>query len=129
QATVTITVLGSSPTASNLSYTVNEDQTLSVPAPGLIFGAGANDTNTPFIASTITAPANGTLTLDANNDGGFTYTPNPGFAGADSFSYKITDSDGDKSSQATVSITVFGSSPVANSVSYTDAENTVLHVS
>src|SRR5262249_4316751 len=36
-----------------------------------------------------TAPAHGTLKID--NDGTFTYTPNPGFKGTDTFSYSATD--------------------------------------
>ncbi len=40
-------------------------------------------------------PANGTLTLNA--DGSWSYTPNPGYTGADSFDYKVTDGDGNVS--------------------------------
>ena len=40
-----------------------------------------------------------------NNDGTFTYTPTAGQVGADSFSYTITDADGDQST-ATVNITL-----------------------
>lgn len=40
----------------------------------------------------IQQPANGTVTLNA--DGSFTYTPNPGFFGVDSFVYQIADSSG-----------------------------------
>ena len=36
-----------------------------------------------------TAPAHGTLKI--NNDGTFSYTPNPGFKGTDSFTYSATD--------------------------------------
>ncbi|MCB1909833.1 MAG: retention module-containing protein, partial [Rhodocyclaceae bacterium] len=49
------------------------------------------------------APTNGTVTV--NVDGTFTYTPNPGFSGTDSFDYRITDADGDVS-VATATITV-----------------------
>ncbi|RME41302.1 MAG: tandem-95 repeat protein, partial [Caldilineae bacterium] len=49
-------------------------------------------------------PANGSL---ANNgDGTFTYTPNAGFTGSDSFQYTIADNDGAVSAPATVNITV-----------------------
>src|SRR5262249_31214542 len=41
------------------------------------------------VPASLTQPANGTVTLNAN--GSFTYTPNTGFAGADTFSYKISD--------------------------------------
>jgi hypothetical protein len=53
--------------------------------------------------SLATAATNGTVVV--NNDGTFTYTPNANFNGADSFSYSITDADGDVST-ATVSFNV-----------------------
>ena len=40
-----------------------------------------------------------------NDDGSFTYTPNAGYSGADSFTYRITDADGDTAT-ATVSVTI-----------------------
>ncbi|NNC47640.1 MAG: tandem-95 repeat protein [Sphingomonas sp.] len=51
----------------------------------------------------LSGPANGDLIY--HGDGTFTYTPNPGFAGADSFVYQIEDADGDLSS-ATVYLNV-----------------------
>jgi hypothetical protein len=63
-----------------------QDQPLNVPAPGVL----SNDTNPNTLANLtavkVTDPNNGTLTL--NPDGSFTYTPNPGFSGSDSFTYK-----------------------------------------
>ncbi|MBT8054136.1 MAG: S8 family serine peptidase [Gammaproteobacteria bacterium] len=56
-----------------------------------------------------TVPANGTL--DLAGDGGFTYTPDGGFTGTDSFTYSISDQDGDVSNTATVSITISGIAP------------------
>ena len=40
----------------------------------------------------VTQPANGTVVI--NGDGAVTYTPNPGFAGPDSFTYTICDPSG-----------------------------------
>lgn len=39
--------------------------------------------------SPVSGPSNGTLTL--NSDGSYTYTPNPGFEGTDSFMYEVCD--------------------------------------
>ena len=50
-------------------------------------------------------PAHGALTLNAN--GSFTYTPQSGYQGADSFTYRA--SNGQLSNVATVRITVTGS--------------------
>ena len=76
---------------------------LSVAAPGLL----ANDFDpdgTPLsvVATLVTAPINGTVTLGAN--GSFTYTANRRFEGVDSFSYLA--SDGSRASVGTVVITV-----------------------
>lgn len=51
----------------------------------------------------VTTALNGTL--EFNNDGSFTYTPNTDFVGFDQFSYSITDADNEKSI-ANVSISV-----------------------
>ena len=45
-------------------------------------------------------------TVVSNGNGTFTYTPAAGFTGADSFTYRITDIDGDISAAATVAVTV-----------------------
>jgi hypothetical protein len=78
---------------------------LVVPAAGVL----SNDTDPdaqPLVVATprpVSGPANGSVTLNA--DGSFTYVPNAGFAGTDSFSYRA--SDGTLSSNdATVTIVV-----------------------
>jgi len=63
----------------------------------------ANDSGTGIQVTSNTEPANGTLSIAS--DGNFTYTPNPGYAGNDSFSYTITDTH-NNTDTATVSITV-----------------------
>ncbi|MCF6207109.1 MAG: Ig-like domain-containing protein, partial [Sulfurovum sp.] len=87
-------------TAISDTYTTNINTTLSVSASNGILG---NDTGTGISVTSHTDPANGTLAL--NSDGSFTYTPNPGFSGTDSFNYTITDASGTTSS-TTVTITV-----------------------
>ncbi|MEO0414667.1 MAG: tandem-95 repeat protein, partial [Verrucomicrobiota bacterium] len=62
------------------------------------FGEGTITVNT----TPVSGPSNGSLTLNA--DGSFTYTPNPGFNGVDSFVYEAT--NGTFSAQATVNIGV-----------------------
>ena len=51
----------------------------------------------------VSGPSNGTLTLNAN--GSFTYTPNGGFTGNESFTYRANDGTSD-SNAATVTIAV-----------------------
>ena len=76
------------PFANNDTYSVNQGQTLSVAAPGVL----ANDTDPngyALTAVTVTGPSNGALVLGSN--GSFTYTPNVTFTGNDSFTYMAND--------------------------------------
>ena len=71
-------------------------------APGVL----ANDSDPDgdmIIALLVSGPANGTVNLSP--DGSFTYTPNAGFVGTDTFTYKASDGKLD-SNLATVTITV-----------------------
>jgi hypothetical protein len=105
------------PRATNDSYSTDEDKPLNVPAPGVL----ANDTglayfydgstsswrlfpqSKPLTAAVAEGPAHGDLTLEPN--GSFSYTPDAGFSGADSFTYRANDGTND-STAATVNITV-----------------------
>jgi VCBS repeat-containing protein len=70
----------------------------------------------------VTAPDYGDLTLDP--DGGFFYDPAPDFEGVDSFTYRITDSDGDISgATVTINITGVNEAPVAQDAPFAVAEN------
>ncbi|NOG48611.1 MAG: tandem-95 repeat protein [Chloroflexi bacterium] len=89
-ATVTITVnpINDAPVAVNDAYTTDEDTTLNVAAPGVL----TNDTDIDGDTLTtvlVIGPTNGALTL--NSDGSFIYTPNAGFNGSDSFTYRASD--------------------------------------
>lgn len=71
-------------------------------------GVLVNDTDVDdpaLTASPVSGPQHGQLAL--NWDGTFSYTPDPGFAGEDSFKYEV--SDGTLASAATAVITVGGS--------------------
>jgi hypothetical protein len=97
------------PQANDDNYTVEPDTTLTVTAPGVL----SNDTDAdgdPMTAVLNTGPSRGTL--DLSLDGSFTYTPNPGFTGSDSFTYVANDGTAD-SNVATVTISV---SPVASTM-------------
>jgi type 1 glutamine amidotransferase len=95
---------GDPPTAADDTYSIGFEQPLTVNAAN---GVLANDTNADD-AVLVTDVSDGTLTL--NSDGGFTYTPDDGFSGDDSFTYRATNTDGE-SGIATVTITV-GDAPV-----------------
>lgn len=88
------------------AYTNNGPMNVSANA-----GVLANDTDInlgqPGIALAavlVAGPANGQLALATN--GGFTYTPNPGFNGTDTFRYRVFDGYQDSANVATVSLVV-----------------------
>jgi hypothetical protein len=100
------------PTAVDDAYAAARGQTLVVAAPGVL----ANDTPAGSLAAElVTDVAHGTLALAA--DGGFAYTPEPGFDGEDGFAYRVRNAVG-QTDTATVTITVVRDAPVANADAY-----------
>lgn len=97
-----ITITAGRPVATADAYDVTTGS-LSVSAPGVL----GNDTGGPPLSAVLVGgPAHGTLTLGA--DGGFSYAPQDGFLGIDSFTY--TASDGSFASDVvTVALTVTAS--------------------
>jgi hypothetical protein len=105
---VFVAAVNDAPVAGDDSFTTNEDTALTIPAPGVL--ANDSDVDTPvggLSALEVTDPAGGAVTVSP--DGSFTYTPEPNFNGADSFTYRVNDGGAD-SAAATVAITV---TPVA----------------
>jgi hypothetical protein len=103
-ATAFITVYANSaPFAVDDVFAVREGETLNIAAAGIL----ANDLDTAGEALTVSlitdGADNGSLAVFA--DGRVNYTPNAGFSGTDSFTYRITDSSGERA-DATASITV-----------------------
>jgi len=89
-------------TAVSDSYSVNEDEVLTVAASGVLSNDSDADGDT-LTASPVDNPDHGTLVLNA--DGSFRYTPDAGYNGTDSFSYTAGDGNGGADT-ATVSINV-----------------------
>jgi len=112
------------PTANDDSYTMTSDTTLNVDAAS---GVLANDIGTGLTTIPGTGPSHGTLTLNA--DGSFTYTPDAGFFGTDTFTYSVQDEFGrDSASPATVTITVnLPAAPSAADDSYTTTADTAIN--
>lgn len=87
------------------AYSMVQDTVLTVDAPGVL----ANDDDpdgSPFQAMIIPSSANHGTVVPHPSDGSFTYTPDPGFVGKDTFIYQAIDSDLHKSAAAFVTITV-----------------------
>ncbi|MFO7615970.1 MAG: Ig-like domain-containing protein [Bacteroidales bacterium] len=115
------------PAAPARTYTVAEDGTLSVAAPGLLLGLkdAQGDTLSAYQGS---GPAHGTLTIDSKY-GSFIYKPGRDYNGTDTFTYRVTDGT-DWSAPATVTITVtpVNDAPVGNKDAYSTNEGVALAV-
>jgi hypothetical protein len=109
--TVTITVFppGVIPVGTPDLYLVPADRTLSIATPGFL----ANDIDLNGEALTAVSIQDNVDhgTLAAFADGSFTYVPNPGFTGTDSFAYRMRDASNNFSDPVTVTIEVL---PAAN---------------
>jgi serine protease AprX len=115
---VTVANLNQAPVASSNAYSMVAGATLSVAAPGVL--GNDNDADGDGLTAVLASgTASGGLALNGN--GSFSYTPNAGFAGTDSFTYRAFDGSL-YSNTATVSITVnpgVNSPPVAKDDSAT----------
>lgn len=118
EVTVTINVTDATPVAVNdptapAEIIVEDGATLGI-------GVLNNDTglvNPPLTLTITQQPANGTVTIVTGtplSSPVVNYRPRNGFTGGDTFSYRVTDGDGDASNVAVVTLTVRDSAPVAN---------------
>lgn len=80
--------------------------TLTVPAPG-----GIGPFTFTVITSTLPPAGDGTVVMDATT-GEVVFDPAPGFVGAVTFQYEVTDGDGVSSPPATVTITLASQTPL-----------------
>ncbi|QDU26079.1 hypothetical protein ETAA8_11530 [Anatilimnocola aggregata] len=123
--TLTVAAVNDEPVAANDSFTIDEDQTLSVTESVL-----TNDSDiegsalAPQLAS---QPLHGTVSFNA--DGTFTYQPHADFNGIDGFSYLVNDGQSN-SEVATVTITVnpINDAPIAVNDEYSIDEDQPLEV-
>ncbi len=123
---VTVTAVNDPPVAVDDAHSTAGNTALTVPAPGVL--GNDNDIDSTTLTAVKTSdPTNGTVTLNA--DGSFTYTPDTGFTGTDSFTYQADDGNAG-SNTATVTVTVLPTShpPVAAADSYSTSRATTLSV-
>lgn len=110
--------LNGTPTSANDSYTVDAGETLTITAADGLLANDSDPAGDDLTAVVVEGPANGSLNLDA--DGSFTYEPDAGFIGSDSFTYSANDGFRD-SVPSTVTIQV--GNPNTFSVSASAVEN------
>jgi hypothetical protein len=96
------------PVAGDDSYSVRQDQILTVGAPGALRNDRDPDGDDIW-AILLTGPSHGILDIDTREDqsfdGSFTYDPEDNFTGTDTFTYELFD-EHEESDTATVTITV-----------------------
>jgi VCBS repeat-containing protein len=128
--TVTIEVasVNDAPIAAADGYSLAEDTSLVVEVTAGVLHNDSDVDGDPMTAAVVAAPANGTLTLNA--DGSFNYVPNANWSGSDSFTYQAT--DGLLNSEATtvtIDVTPVNDAPVSAADEYNTAEDVPLTVS
>src|SRR5688500_1814913 len=107
-------VVNTPPQAANDIYAVNQSQPLTIASA---LGVLSNDSVAEDVLTShlVTGPAHGTLSLVTN--GSFIYTPNAGFTGSDSFTYRAWDGAAERT--AMVTLNVSDARPTANDDFYT----------
>jgi hypothetical protein len=92
------------PVAQGDAYPVTTNFFIAISAPGVL-GNDSDPENDSLSAVLDSGVSSGLLQFNNNGDGGFLYTPSPGFAGTDSFTYHATDGIGN-SAPVTVTLNV-----------------------
>ena len=129
-ATVTIEVTGvetHAPEAFEDTYSLSEDESLTVSRSDGLLANDADADGDPLYANLVSAPEHGTLTM--GRYGSFTYTPDSDFNGIDQFTYMASDIDGE-GGIATVTLTVeaVNDAPVSTEDAYAATEDEVLSI-
>lgn len=126
-ATIVVNSVNDVPVANANVYATDQDVVLTVNTAN---GVLANDTDADgdsLTAVLVAEPGGGAVDLD--DDGSFVYTPDTGFSGSDSFTYRADDTTA-TSNIGTVTVNVNPSNrpPVASNDDYSVGENGVLSV-
>ncbi|MGH8272991.1 MAG: Ig-like domain-containing protein [Gammaproteobacteria bacterium] len=98
------TITNAPPVASDGTLTTNENTAASGPLKA------SDPDGDPLTFNIVDKPMHGTVALDAQDTGSYTYTPNDAYIGSDSFTFKANDGQAD-SNVATISITVKAAPP------------------
>ncbi|MEM7128643.1 MAG: Ig-like domain-containing protein [Chloroflexota bacterium] len=128
-STVSITVnpINDPPIAIVDSYSVNEDNALTVELANAVLDNDSDPEGDALTAILVSTVSYGGLSL--NEDGTFSYTPNPDYSGDDSFTYIVTDGN-EESDETQVNITINpqNDGPVATDDTATTYINTSIDI-
>ncbi|MEX2142607.1 MAG: Ig-like domain-containing protein [Pirellulales bacterium] len=127
-ATVNITIepVDDAPITAPDSYTVVEDKILTVTTAEGVLANDRDPEGDSFKAVLVEPPQNGDVTLNA--DGSFTYTPDLDFAGADTFTYRATNSLESEPATVTIEVSPVNDAPVAAGDAFVVNEDDALTV-
>lgn len=126
-ATVTLEVnaVNDAPVAANDEYQTDEDTPLIVDAAAGLIGNDSDVDGDSLVASLVSGPAHGTITL--SGDGSFVYTPEANFNGVDGFSYVVSDGLTESEvASVTLNVNAVNDAPLATNDEYTIDEDTPL---
>jgi hypothetical protein len=105
--TIHVTEVNVAPVASDATVSTHLDTSVNI----TLSGNDSDLPSNPLTYTIVSDPTNGTLVLSSGHT--YTYTPNSGYTGPDSFTFKVKDGALD-SNTATVSISVNNDAPVIN---------------
>jgi VCBS repeat-containing protein len=97
--TLSVAAVNDAPVTSGGEATIAEDGSVT----GQLVASDVDGDAITFGLAQNGAPTNGTVTV--NPDGSYSYTPNPNFAGTDSFTYQVSDGNGG-TTLGTITVTV-----------------------
>ncbi|HEY9089439.1 MAG TPA: Ig-like domain-containing protein [Anaerolineaceae bacterium] len=126
--TITINEVNDVPVAVEDEYTVNEDATLTVTGANSVLANDSDVETAELSASVVDYPTSGSLVFE-DNDGTFTYEPDPNFFGTDTFTYQAFDGvDVSAITSVTLNVLPLNDRPVSQADTYSTNEDTPLEV-
>lgn len=125
---LTVINTNDAPSATNDSYSVNEDENLVINAAQGVLVNDLDEDGDILVAHIISSPTQGVVLLNAN--GSFSYSPNANYYGNDSFTYvALDDSAQSNLARVTISVSSVNDVPVANNDSFSVDEDQILIIS
>lgn len=124
---ISVNAVNNAPTTHSDVYSVGSDGVLDVHQTGGVLKNDSDLDGDSLTATLVSTVANGILAL--NLDGSFTYTPNPGYSGDDTFEYMANDGHTNSSvTQVLIHVKNTNTAPLTHEDSYSMSAGGTLHV-